>query len=261
MDWSIQEIARLTGTTSRTLRHYDAIGLLTPSRIADNGYRHYDESGLLRLQRILLLRELGMSLTDIAEALVGSGSPTSADMVSALGHHVNELGRERSRIERQIASVTATIRRLEAGEPLMVQEMFDGFDHRQYEEEVTERWGQEAYRTSAQWWESMSQTEQNDWKARVTALSQDWTRAAEAGADPRSQQCQDLAKRHIEWLRSVPGTPASQPGGDLEGYVRGLADMYVADERFAANYGSIAGAQLVKDALIHHLETAEELRS
>ena len=37
MDWSIQEIARLAGTTSRTLRHYDAIGPLAPSRIASNG--------------------------------------------------------------------------------------------------------------------------------------------------------------------------------------------------------------------------------
>lgn len=47
-DWSIQEIARHAGTTSRTLRHYDDIGLLTPSRIAHNGYRHYDQSALCR---------------------------------------------------------------------------------------------------------------------------------------------------------------------------------------------------------------------
>lgn len=59
MDWSIQEIARLTGTTSRTLRHYDAIGLLPPTSIAANGYRCYDEAALVRLQRILLLKELG----------------------------------------------------------------------------------------------------------------------------------------------------------------------------------------------------------
>ena len=67
-DWSIQEIARLVGTTSRTLRHYDEIGLLPPARIAANGYRHYDEAALVRLQRILLLRELGLGLPAIAEA-------------------------------------------------------------------------------------------------------------------------------------------------------------------------------------------------
>lgn len=48
MDWSIQEIARLTGTMSRTLRHYDAIGLLPPTSIAANGYRCYDEAALVR---------------------------------------------------------------------------------------------------------------------------------------------------------------------------------------------------------------------
>lgn len=62
MDWSIQEIARLAGTTSRALRLYDHIGLLPPSRIARNGYRHYDQAALVRLQRILLLRELGLGL-------------------------------------------------------------------------------------------------------------------------------------------------------------------------------------------------------
>ena len=52
-DWSIQEVARLAGTTSRTLRHYDAVGLLPPSRVAANGYRHYDADALVRLQRCL----------------------------------------------------------------------------------------------------------------------------------------------------------------------------------------------------------------
>ena len=76
-DWSIQEIARLAGTTSRTLRHYDDIGLLPPTRIAHNGYRHYDAPALVRLQRILLLRELGLGLPQIAEVLgpsTGSGA-------------------------------------------------------------------------------------------------------------------------------------------------------------------------------------------
>src|SRR6478735_804597 len=71
VDWSIQEVARLAGTTSRTLRHYDAVGLLPPSRVAANGYRHYDADALVRLQRILLLRDLGLGLPAIREALDG----------------------------------------------------------------------------------------------------------------------------------------------------------------------------------------------
>ena len=69
MDWSVQQIARIAGTTSRTLRHYDDIGLLKPSRTGDNGYRFYDQASLVRLQRILLLRDLGLGLPAIAEVL------------------------------------------------------------------------------------------------------------------------------------------------------------------------------------------------
>ena len=55
MDWSISDVARHAGTTSRTLRHYGDVGLLQPSRVGVNGYRYYDEGALVRLQRILLL--------------------------------------------------------------------------------------------------------------------------------------------------------------------------------------------------------------
>src|SRR5690625_4429472 len=68
-EWSMHEITRHTGTTSRTLRHYDQVGLLPPSRIGANGYRYYDTDALLRLQRILLLRRLGLGLTQIGEVL------------------------------------------------------------------------------------------------------------------------------------------------------------------------------------------------
>ncbi|WP_210605386.1 MerR family transcriptional regulator [Brevibacterium oceani] len=250
MDWSIQETARLTGTTSRTLRHYDAIGLLSATYIAANGYRCYDEAALMRLQRIMLLKELGLPLARIAEVL-----DRSEDPIAALEQHVLSLGRERERIDRQIAAVTATITRLKAGEPLMAEEMFDGFDHREHEQEVTERWGAEAYRRSDEWWSALSNEQKTDWKSRVEALSRNWIAAAEAGAGPESDRCQDLARRHIEWLSAVPGTPANDPKGDLAGYVRGLGRMYVDDPRFGANYGGSAGAELVRDSLDHYLET------
>ncbi|KOS56069.1 TipAS antibiotic-recognition domain-containing protein, partial [Rhodococcus rhodochrous] len=54
--------------------------------------------------------------------------------------------------------------------------------------------------------------------------------------------------RHIAWLGSIPGTPGygEKPNRD---YTLGLADMYVADERFAANYGGPDGAKFVRSAL------------
>lgn len=124
MEWSIHEVARLTGTTSRTLRHYDDIGLLAPSRVGSNGYRHYDDAALVRLQRILLLRELGVGLSRIAEVL-----ERRTDPAEALRVHLDWLRREQERTAQQIASVEATIASLEGGEQIMAEKMFDGFDH------------------------------------------------------------------------------------------------------------------------------------
>ena len=55
MEYSIQALARLAGVTTRTLRWYDQIGLLKPSRVADNGYRYYGPAEVDRLQDIPLL--------------------------------------------------------------------------------------------------------------------------------------------------------------------------------------------------------------
>lgn len=249
-DWSIQEIARLAGTTSRTLRHYDDIGLLPPSRIAANGYRHYDGEALVRLQRILLLRELGLGLPQIADVLRADAAPTEA---AALETHLALLRAEQNRLARQIASVESTITALRGGENLMAENMFDGFDHTQYKEEVEERWGRQAYADSDRWWRGMTDAERADWQQRVSDLGRDWVATAESGADPASSEAQELARRHVEWLTGIPGTPAAAPGGDVKAYVTGLGEMYVADPRFGANYatsdGGTRGAEFVRDAL------------
>lgn len=249
MEWSIQQLARHSGTTSRTLRHYDDIGLVRPSRIGNNGYRYYDEHALVRLQRVLLLRDLGLGLPHIAEVLT-----ESSDEASALTTHLSLLRQEQSRLERQIATVEHTIEALIRKETLLAENMFDGFEHTQYQAEVEDRWGAGAYARSDAWWRSMSDHERQTWRAQLSELTGDWAAAAN---DPEqtldSPEVQTLARRHIEWLRSVPGTPAAEPGGDLVGYVRGLAEMYAADERFAATYGGVDSATFVRDALLAHL--------
>ncbi|MGW9628801.1 MerR family transcriptional regulator [Microbacterium sp. NPDC055521] len=248
MDWSIQEIARLAGTTSRTLRHYDDIGLLPPSRIAHNGYRHYDRSALVRLQRIVLLRELGLGLPQIAEILDRAGSEASA-----LETHLVWLRQEQQRMQRQIVSVENTIHALREGEQIMAENMFDGFDHTRYKDEVEERWGAKAYADGDRWWRGMSAAARSAWQQRVADLGADWITAAESGIDPGSDEAQQIARRHVEWLTGIPGTPAYGSGGDARGYVIGLGEMYVADPRFGANYatsaGGTAGAEFVRDAL------------
>ena len=66
---TVTEIAKLTGISTRTLHHYDAIDLLKPTHVTEAGYRYYDEAALERLYLILLFRELEFSLKDIKEIL------------------------------------------------------------------------------------------------------------------------------------------------------------------------------------------------
>jgi len=249
--WSIQEVARRTGTTSRTLRHYDDIGLLAPTRIGANGYRYYDHAALVRLQRILLLRELGLGLPVIAEVL-----RRQTDAASALRGHIDWLREERTRIDRQIGSIERTLRAIDDDDDertITMGTMFDGFDHTEHREEVERRWGADAYRRSADWWEAKTRAEQADWMAAARTLGEDWIELAASGADPHGEPAQALAERHVVWLSGIPGTPATDPAGRA-GYVRGLAAMYVADARFAANYGGAQGAGFVRDALLRYAD-------
>ncbi|WP_029289391.1 MerR family transcriptional regulator [Cellulomonas sp. HZM] len=251
MEASIQEVARATGATSRTLRHYDAVGLLAPSRTDASGRRWYDDGALTRLQRILLLRGLGLGLREIRRSL-----DDEPDDVAALRRHLDALRSQQRRLERQVAAVEHTIEARERGASTMTEKMFDGFDHTEHRDEVVERWGQVAYDTSDAWWRSMSSDEREAWKAQTAALAQEWAEAAVAGHDPAGDLAQDLARRHVDWLASVPGTPGHGEA-PVRAYVEGLADLYVADERFAASYGGPERAAFVRDAL--HLYAARHL--
>lgn len=238
MEWSIQDIARSAGTTSRTLRHYGQLGLLEPSRRAANGYRYYDQHALVRLQRILLLRELGLGLPAIAEILHGQRDPAAA-----LRTHLDLLEAERERLGRQIESVKTTLRKTKEGEQLMPAEVFDGFDHTQYEEEVTRRWGREAYERGDRWWRSLSAEDKAAFQRQQQEIAADYGRAQQAGMSPDSDEVQAITARHVEWL-SITTTPTRD-------YLLGLGEMYVTDPRFTANYDQHGAgtAVLVRDAM------------
>jgi DNA-binding transcriptional MerR regulator len=234
MEWSIQDIARSAGTTSRTLRHYGAVGLLRPSRVGGNGYRYYDEQALVRLQRILLLRDLGLGLPAIAEVLDGQ-----RDSAAALETHLDLLEQEQRRIGRQIASVRTTLRKLKGGEKLMADEVFDGFDHTRYEAEVTERWGAEAYRQGDRWWRSLPADEKEAHQQEQRDIGAAFGEARAAGLTPDSADVQAITRRLHAWLR-----PAVSPVS--AGYFAGLGRLYVDDPRYGYEP---ATAEFVRDAM------------
>ena len=65
----IGELAKQTGLSIRTLHYYDEIGLLVPSHRTEADHRLYSNEDIIRLQQILSLRQLGLSLSEIRECL------------------------------------------------------------------------------------------------------------------------------------------------------------------------------------------------
>lgn len=104
------------------------------------------------------------------------------------------------------------------------------------------------YGDSDAWWRGMSADERSARQQRTAQLATDWQDAAARGIRPDSDEAQALARRHVAWLTGIPGSPAAS-GDDVKGSVTGLGEMYVADPRFAANYGGTEGAIFVRDAL------------
>ena len=66
---TVKEVSKLTGVSVRTRHHYDTIDLLKPTKVTDAGYRLYDDAALEKLYMILVFRELGFSLKEIANIL------------------------------------------------------------------------------------------------------------------------------------------------------------------------------------------------
>jgi len=66
---TVKEVSKLTGISIRTLRYYDEIGLLKPTKISDNKYRLYDDKALEKLQEIMFFKEMDIPLETIKKLL------------------------------------------------------------------------------------------------------------------------------------------------------------------------------------------------
>ncbi|MFD1722366.1 MerR family transcriptional regulator [Amnibacterium endophyticum] len=249
MVWTIVEVARASGMTSRTLRHYDAIGLLRPAGVGVNGYREYGQDELLRLQQILVLRELGLPLEEIRKVL-----DAQRDRVTALREHHDRLVAERDRLTIVAATVARTIADLERNEGRTAmtinrpENLFEGFDHRRYAEEARERWPEEAA-SSEQYAAGMSTEEtvarQREWTAQMVRVAE--LRAA--GAAPSDERVQAEIQAVYDGI-----LPMWTPNAAA---FKGLGATYVDDPRFTSTFDRVSPglAGFYRDAMTVFADT------
>ncbi len=227
----MQKLAQLAGVSSRTLRYYDEIGILSPARTNSSGYRIYGQKEVDRLQQILFYRELGIALETVKEIIT---SPTF-DAELALKEHREQLLEKRKQLDLLITNVEKTIASSEGRMTMSDQEKFEGFKKKMVEEneqkygkEIREKYGEETVEQSNAKLMNMSQ---EDYEAVTKLESAVRTTLAEAfkTGDPAGELAQKAADLHKQWLTYYWTAYSKEAHA-------GLAQMYVDDERFTAYY-------------------------
>lgn len=126
MSYTVKKLAKLSGVSVRTLRFYDAIGLLKPAYYGDNNYRYYEEEQVLMLQQILFYRELNFSLNDIQRII----SNDDFNKINALISHKQILTQSLDRTKKLIKTIDQTIAHLRGKITMRDEELFAGFAHK-----------------------------------------------------------------------------------------------------------------------------------
>src|SRR5690242_20262147 len=107
MEYSITSLAKKTRVTSRTLRHYDQIGLLRPSIRMASGKRVYSDQEFMRLCEIVFFKKIGIGLPKIKE-IFGFKDPIQA-VTAALTARKKALSQEIKKLQRHMACIDAAL--------------------------------------------------------------------------------------------------------------------------------------------------------
>ena len=235
---SIGELSALSHVSIRTLRHYDRIGLLHPSRVTDAGYRQYDEAAVKRLHAILLFRELEFPLADVKRIL----DAPDFDPIDALERQITLLTMRREHIDNLILMAKG----LKAKG--MNHMDFSAFDQRKmddYAAQAKAAWGQtEAWRE----YESRGHTAGEDRRSGEDLMGLIAAFGQRRSIDPTSDEAQAMMQQLRDFITANYYT-CTVP------ILRGLADMYDDGGDFTRNIDKAGGpgtAAFLAGAMRHY---------
>lgn len=233
MDYTVKALAELTGLTPRTLRYYDAIGLLHPRRDRGNDYRLYGPEEVSRLEDILLYRDMGVPLEEIGRLLDDPGY----DRAAALREHLRRLERRQRETENLIRAVKQTIRDMKGETSMKERAAFEGMkaqvireNEAHYGREAREKYGDETVDDANRRISGMSREEWGQMRREEKDYLAALVRAMEAG-DPAGEDAREACRLHMAWLRHTWRPELCTPEAHM-----GLVSMYAQDDRFRAYY-------------------------
>ncbi|MEL7604112.1 MAG: MerR family transcriptional regulator, partial [Bacillota bacterium] len=187
MEYTVGQLAKLAGVSTRTLRYYDRIGLLRPEKVSASGYRVYGQAQVNRLQQILFYREMDVELRMIKRLL----DAPEFEQTAALQGHLQALTERRDRLDMLIKAVQKTMSAAKGEITMTDEEKFAAFKQNMIDEneakygaEVRARYGNEAVDESNAKLQSMS-TEQYAQSEALSAAVTEAIKAAFETGDPK----------------------------------------------------------------------------
>lgn len=231
---TVKEVSQLSGVSVRTLHYYDEINLLTPSFIAENGYRYYDNEAFEKLQEILLFRELEFPLKEIKK-IVGN---VAYDREAVLKDQIRLLELKKKHLEKVIQHAKTLQQK---GENYMNFEVFDKSALLAFQEEAKERWG-----NTAAFQEFSAKTNQEgvaQISAEMSGIMMEFGQLKKLSADDSKVQ------KQVEVLKAYISENFYNCTNEI---LASLGQMYIADNRFTQFIDQVGGegtASLVSQAI------------
>lgn len=249
MEYSISQLSKLAGVTTRTLRWYDKIDLLKPSRIGDNNYRYYGPKEVDRLQVILFYRAIGVELAQIKEFL----DAPSFNRLNALHSHLNALEEKQTQTENLIKLVKDTIKAEERNEIMLDEKKFEAFkqnlidkNEKEYGNEIRTLYGNEPINASNKTIMNMTSEDYNEWEQLNDLILTKLENAVQNKISPYTEEGKNIVNLHRKWIT----ISSYQYSPEMH---KGIASLYTDDERFKSYYDKkvLGCAKFLKDAILY----------
>ena len=230
----IQEFAKLAGVTVRALHHYDRLKLLSPAHRSERGYRLYCHEDLGRLERVLVLRYLGLSLREIAALLNTPSDRGTEPLTVTLARQQATLRERRDGLDHVLRAIEHAQRR--AQNPAELEWLLYQTILKEIQMQEATDWTEKYYSPNAV--EALRErravrTPEKDMEdsARWQALFADVQNALDLEVPPDSAEGRALVAR---WMRLADEFTLGDPEIG-EGYRRMVADKghWPDDERAA----------------------------
>ncbi|MGX7204743.1 MerR family transcriptional regulator [Enterococcus pingfangensis] len=237
MNYTIKQMAELSGVSTRTLRFYDERSLLKPAFLSEAGYRMYTEKEVDRLQQILLYRSMGLPLKTIKELI---DRPDEKIQETLLQQRA-QLEQKRQEVDHLLQVLDDTLRYYKGEIKMTNKEKFEAFkqeklaeNEENYGQEIREKYGEEAVEESNQRWQNMSESDYQKLQETETILIKKLTQYLDSEELP-SELAEEIFSLHKAWLQF------SWKEYSAEAH-KGLSEMYLADERFTRYYDDKSGS-------------------